>query len=67
MEQLTKASQKVPPPPPDMLAELFKEGGNDPTRLPLHPCPPGKKDKSMRSDLMDFQVRKINACLVVVR
>ena len=40
----------------DMLAEMFKEGAMDPSRLPIHPCPPGKKDKSMRTDLMDFQV-----------
>lgn len=41
----------------DMLAELFKEGAMDPSHLPPHPCPPGKKDDTMRTDLMDFQVR----------
>lgn len=40
----------------DVLAELFKEGSVDPSLLMIHPCPPGKKDKSMRSDLMEFQV-----------
>ncbi|SCZ88776.1 BZ3500_MvSof-1268-A1-R1_Chr2-1g04630 [Microbotryum saponariae] len=39
----------------DPLSELFKEGGLDPSRLPMHPCPPGKKDKTMRTDLMPFQ------------
>ncbi|SCV71870.1 BQ2448_4564 [Microbotryum intermedium] len=39
----------------DPLSELFKEGGLDPSQLPMHPCPPGKKDKSMRTDLMPFQ------------
>lgn len=41
----------------DVLAELFKEGGIDVASLPIHPCPPGKKDKTMRSELMTFQVR----------
>lgn len=42
----------------DVLAELFKEGSVDPSLLMIHPCPPGKKDKSMRSDLMEFQVSR---------
>lgn len=42
----------------DVLGELFKEGGMDPSHLPFHPCPPGKKDKTMRTDLMPFQVRQ---------
>ncbi|KAM0752884.1 hypothetical protein T439DRAFT_323492 [Meredithblackwellia eburnea MCA 4105] len=43
----------------DVIGELFKEGMSDPALLPLHPCPPGKKDKSMRSDLMPFQSQGI--------
>lgn len=42
--------------PLDILGELFKEGGQDPAALMEHPCPPGKKDKTMRTDLMSFQV-----------
>lgn len=42
----------------DLLGELFKEGMDDPSSLPIHPCPPGKKDKTMRSDLMTFQVSR---------
>lgn len=41
----------------DMIASLFAEGGLDPCALPDHPCPPGKKDRTMRTDLMPFQVR----------
>ena len=44
--------------PVDVLAELFQEGANDPSKLMEHPCPPGKKDKTMRTDLMPFQVRR---------
>ena len=42
--------------PVDVLAELFREGANDPSKLVEHPCPPGTKDKTMRTDLMPFQV-----------
>lgn len=49
--------EKQDRPTGDLLAELFKEGGSDPSALPTHPCPPGKKDKTMRSELMPFQVR----------
>lgn len=43
--------------PVDVLAELFKEGANDPSKLMEHPSPPGTKNKTMRTDLMSFQVR----------
>jgi SWI/SNF-related matrix-associated actin-dependent regulator of chromatin subfamily A3 len=49
--------EKADRPSGDMLGELFKEGAMDPSHLPMHPCPPGKKDDTMRTDLMDFQVR----------
>lgn len=39
----------------DLLSSLFKEGAMDPTALPEHPCPPGKKDGTMRTNLMAFQ------------
>lgn len=39
----------------DLLASLFKEGAMDPTALVEHPCPPGKKDGSMRTNLLPFQ------------
>ncbi|GAA5822173.1 hypothetical protein JCM10212_002977 [Sporobolomyces blumeae] len=39
----------------DVLSNMFSEGSMDPARLPIHPCPPGKKDGSMRTNLMDFQ------------
>ncbi|KAK4048336.1 hypothetical protein OIV83_004858 [Microbotryomycetes sp. JL201] len=39
----------------DVLAELFKAGSVDPARLPMHPCPPGRKDDTMRTDLLPFQ------------
>ncbi|GAA5894625.1 hypothetical protein JCM5296_002912 [Sporobolomyces johnsonii] len=39
----------------DLLGDLFKEGVNDPAHLPTHPCPPGRKDGTMRSNLMEFQ------------
>lgn len=47
--------EKADRPTGDLLGELFKEGVADPALLPEHPCPPGKKDKTMRSDLMPFQ------------
>ncbi|GAA5999891.1 hypothetical protein JCM10207_005958 [Rhodosporidiobolus poonsookiae] len=39
----------------DMLGDMFKAGELDPAHLPSHPCPPGKKDGSMRSNLLEFQ------------
>ncbi|GAA5921661.1 hypothetical protein JCM3775_001751 [Rhodotorula graminis] len=39
----------------DMLGSMFQEGAMDPARLAGHPCPPGKEDGSMRTDLMPFQ------------
>ncbi|KAM0791191.1 hypothetical protein ACM66B_005674 [Microbotryomycetes sp. NB124-2] len=39
----------------DVLAELFKKGSVDPARLPMHPSPPGRKDDTMRTDLLPFQ------------
>jgi SWI/SNF-related matrix-associated actin-dependent regulator of chromatin subfamily A3 len=41
----------------DFVNDMFKEGEMDPANLPTHPCPPGKKDGSMRTDLLEFQVR----------
>lgn len=55
--------EKADRPSGDMLGELFKEGAMDPSHLPTHPCPPGKKDDTMRTDLMDFQVRLCVGCL----
>lgn len=46
---------QAPRPATDILAQLFKEGGQDPATLPPHPCPPGRLDKTMRTDLMRFQ------------
>lgn len=40
----------------DMLGDMFKEGAMDPASLPVHPCPPGRKDGTMRTDLLPFQV-----------
>ncbi|BGP16641.1 hypothetical protein JCM10213_000443 [Rhodosporidiobolus nylandii] len=40
---------------PDMLGSMFAEGEMDPASLPTHPCPPGKKDGSMRAELLEFQ------------
>ncbi|TKA56849.1 hypothetical protein B0A53_01250 [Rhodotorula sp. CCFEE 5036] len=40
---------------PDLIGDLFKVGALDPARLPGHPCPPGKDDGSMRSNLLPFQ------------
>lgn len=48
--------EKADRPSGDMLGELFREGAMDPSHLPVHPCPPGKKDDTMRTDLMEFQV-----------
>ncbi|BGP25055.1 hypothetical protein JCM10295v2_003975 [Rhodotorula toruloides] len=39
----------------DMLGDMFKEGAMDPAALPIHPCPPGRKDGTMRTDLLPFQ------------
>ncbi|BGP02413.1 SNF2 family helicase [Rhodotorula toruloides] len=39
----------------DMLGDMFKEGAMDPAALPVHPCPPGRKDGTMRTDLLPFQ------------
>ena len=39
----------------DLLSSLFKEGAMDPTSLPEHPCPPGRKDGTMRTNLLPFQ------------
>ncbi|GJN90882.1 hypothetical protein Rhopal_003896-T1 [Rhodotorula paludigena] len=39
----------------DLLGSIFQEGGNDPALLPSHPSPPGKKDGSMKSNLLPFQ------------
>jgi len=41
----------------DMLGSMFQEGAMDPAHLKEHPCPPGKTDGSMRTDLLPFQVR----------
>lgn len=42
----------------DMLGDMFKEGAMDPASLPVHPCPPGRKDGTMRADLLPFQVSR---------
>lgn len=42
----------------DMLGDMFKEGAMDPATLPVHPCPPGRKDGTMRTDLLPFQVSR---------
>lgn len=42
----------------DMLGDMFKEGAMDPAALPVHPCPPGRKDGTMRTDLLPFQVSR---------
>lgn len=39
----------------DLLSSLFKEGSMDPTSLAEHPHPPGKKDGTMRTNLLPFQ------------
>ncbi|KAK4053900.1 hypothetical protein OIO90_003737 [Microbotryomycetes sp. JL221] len=39
----------------DVISEMFKAGSVDPAQLPVHPCPPGRKDGSMRTDLLHFQ------------
>ncbi|TNY23571.1 SNF2 family N-terminal domain-containing protein [Rhodotorula diobovata] len=39
----------------DMLGSMFQEGAMDPAHLKEHPCPPGKTDGSMRTDLLPFQ------------
>lgn len=43
----------------DMLGSMFQEGAMDPAHLVEHPCPPGKDDGSMKTDLMPFQVRSL--------
>lgn len=46
----------------DVMATLFRESGaSDPSKLLIHPCPPGKKDKTMRSELMTFQVSLLDS------
>ncbi|GAA5863228.1 hypothetical protein JCM3774_000820 [Rhodotorula dairenensis] len=40
---------------PDLIGDLFKVGALDPALLPGHPCPPGKDDGSMKSNLLPFQ------------
>ncbi|GAA5865684.1 hypothetical protein JCM8547_002749 [Rhodosporidiobolus lusitaniae] len=40
---------------PDLINDMFKEGEMDPANLPVHRCPPGKKDGSMRTNLLEFQ------------
>ncbi|GAA5833205.1 hypothetical protein JCM9279_001454 [Rhodotorula babjevae] len=39
----------------DMLGSMFQEGAMDPARLVEHPCPPGREEGTMRTDLMPFQ------------
>ncbi|GAA6050321.1 hypothetical protein JCM3770_002961 [Rhodotorula araucariae] len=39
----------------DVLGSMFQEGAADPALLPMHPCPPGKKDGTMKASLLPFQ------------
>lgn len=58
MDTLMKESilvEQADRPTGNLLGQLFREGAMDPTTLPDHPCPPGKKDRTMRTDLMPFQ------------
>lgn len=41
----------------DFVNDMFKDGEMDPANLPTHPCPPGKTDGAMRTNLLEFQVR----------
>lgn len=50
--QERKATQSA-----DVLSSMFSAGSMDPTKLPIHPCPPGRKDGTMKTNLMEFQVR----------
>jgi len=43
-------------PTQDMLSSMFSAGSMDPASLPSHPCPPGRKDGTMKTNLMEFQV-----------
>jgi len=49
--QERKATQSI-----DVLSSMFSAGSMDPTKLPIHPCPPGRKDGTMKTNLMEFQV-----------
>ncbi|BGP40521.1 hypothetical protein JCM10449v2_004483 [Rhodotorula kratochvilovae] len=40
----------------DVLGSMFQEGAMDLSQLPMHPCPPGKKDGTMKANLLPFQV-----------
>lgn len=40
----------------DVLSALFQASGWDPIALPLHPKPPGRQTKKMKTDLLPFQV-----------
>ncbi|GAA5893506.1 uncharacterized protein JCM6883_003541 [Sporobolomyces salmoneus] len=42
-------------PTQDMLSSMFSAGSMDPSKLPIHPCPPGRKDGTMKTNLMEFQ------------
>ncbi|GAA5997106.1 hypothetical protein JCM5350_005383 [Sporobolomyces pararoseus] len=42
-------------PTQDMLSSMFSAGSMDPAQLPSHPCPPGRKDGTMKTNLMEFQ------------
>ncbi|GAA5843841.1 hypothetical protein JCM3766R1_005942 [Sporobolomyces carnicolor] len=42
-------------PAQDLLSSMFSAGSMDPAQLPIHPCPPGRKDGTMKTNLMDFQ------------
>ena len=46
-------------PAQDMLSSMFSAGSMDPAKLPSHPCPPGRKDGTMKSNLMEFQVSRL--------
>ncbi|GAA6024936.1 hypothetical protein JCM11491_000961 [Sporobolomyces phaffii] len=42
-------------PTQDVLSSMFSAGSMDPANLPSHPCPPGRKDGTMKTNLMEFQ------------
>ncbi|GAA5925522.1 uncharacterized protein JCM15063_005048 [Sporobolomyces koalae] len=39
----------------DVLSSMFSAGSMDPSSLPVHPCPPGRQDGTMKANLMEFQ------------
>lgn len=54
--ELQHATDEARPGFIDSLEQLFGGGAESGTDLLEHPCPPGKKSKLMKTDLMSFQV-----------